>query len=489
MYLNRRNFLKSAGAASFLLAGGNLVFGNEKKRDKPNIVLFLADDLGWHQIGCYGSKFYETPNIDKLAAESMKFTDAYAAAPVCSPTRASIMTGKYPARLHLTQYIKAGSPSDEKLTVPDWTAYLPLEELTAAELLKDAGYTTGHFGKWHLNKDKDYELGRPGDPGSQGFDDVLTTHKPGAGPESPYENDAHHVRQITERAVSFIEANKDKPFFCYISHNSIHDPEIERDELIEKYRNKPGADNDVQQGHNNPVQAAMLETLDKSLADVLRKLEELDLQKDTLFVFFSDNGHLGPKDCSPLRGSKADIYEGGIREPLIVRLPGVIEPGSVCREPVISTDFFPTFAEIAGSDVSSPNVDGESIMPLLRQSGKLKRDAIFWHYPHYHHDGVGPSGAVRKGDYKLIEWFEKSIEGRHAEGAFELYNLREDLSEQNNLAEKMPEKVNELYKDLKQWRKDVGAQEMPLNPDYQQADAENPFHTACNSGQSRADRT
>ncbi|WP_161944620.1 sulfatase [Sedimentisphaera salicampi] len=485
--------MKSSGAAaaSFLLAGGNCgsVFGSQKLRGKPNIIFFLADDLGWHQAGCYGSTFYETPNIDKLASEGMKFTDAYAAAPVCSPTRASIMTGKYPARLHLTQYIKASSPSDEKLLTPDWTAFLPLEEVTIAELLRKAGYASGHFGKWHLNKDKDYQLGRPGDPGSQGFEDVLTTHKPGAGPESPYENDAHHVRQITERAVSFIEANRENPFFCYISHNSIHDPEIERKELIDKYRAKPGADNDTGHGHNNPVQAAMLETLDKSLASVLKKLEELDLQNDTLVVFYSDNGHLGPKDCSPLRGSKADLYEGGIRVPLIIRWPDVIKPGSVCSEPVISTDFLPTFAEIARSSISSLTVDGESLMPLLKQSGMLKREAIFWHYPHYHHDGVAPSSAVRKGDYKLIEWFEKSIDGIHTEAAFELYNLKADLNEKNNLAEKKPEKVNELYEDLKNWRKNAGAQKMRLNPKYKPADETKSSSAAYDCEQSRADRT
>jgi arylsulfatase A-like enzyme len=234
----RRTFLKAVGAAAAPLAVTQRMsfcraIEAGASREKPNIVLILADDLGWHQLGCYGSDFYETPVLDRLASQGMRFTDAYAAAPVCSPTRASIMTGKYPARLHLTDFIKGGSPLDRKLLVPEWTPYLPLEEVTVAEALKSAGYVCGHFGKWHLNRNKSYSPGRMQDPGSQGFDTVLTTHKPKAGPESPYENDWHHVRRITAQAIDFIEKNKDRPFFCYIPHNTIHRPEIERQELIE----------------------------------------------------------------------------------------------------------------------------------------------------------------------------------------------------------------------------------------------------------------
>lgn len=463
----RRRFLKvmGIGAASFALSGCARHTG-KVSRKKPNIVFILVDDLGWHQLGCYGSNFYETPNIDQLAKQGMKFTDAYAAAPVCSPTRASIMTGKYPARLHLTNYIKGGSPKDKKLLTPDWTAYLPLEEVTIAEALKGAGYVTGHFGKWHLNKDKNYKPGRPGDPGSQGFDDVLTTHKPGKGLKGKYEEDWHHVRQITDRAIAFIKENKDKPFFCYIPHNTIHRPEKERKELIEKYRKKPGADNQEKYGHNNPIQAAMLETLDNNVGTVLRNLDELNLSDNTIVVFFSDNGHLGPKDRKPLRGSKADLYEGGIKEPLIVRWPGVVKPGSQCNVPVISVDFFPTLLEVAGLRVTDPTVDGESLLPLLKRTGKLEREAICWHYPHYHHQGVAPSGAIRCGDYKLIEWFEKSVDGIDTPSALELYNLRNDTNEQHNLAGEMPEKAAELCGKLRQWRKSVGAQEMVRNPKY-----------------------
>ncbi|HUT30378.1 MAG TPA: sulfatase [Sedimentisphaerales bacterium] len=466
--MNRRDFLKGIGigTASVVLTrlGGSAgVFGADSSGKRPNIVFILADDLGWHQLGCYGSTFYETPNLDSFAKEGMRFTDAYAACPVCSPTRASIMTGKYPARLHLTDFIKGGSPKNKKLLTPDWTFYLPLEEVTIAEALKSAGYTCGHFGKWHLNKDKKYKLGRPMDPGSQGFDDVLTTHKPGAGPGSKYEEDWHHVREITERSTAFIENNKDKPFFCYVSHNSIHRPEMEKDQLVAKYANKPDADKDKEYGHNNPKQAAMLETMDKSVGTLLKKLDELNMRDNTIVIFFSDNGHLGPKDCKPLRGSKADLYEGGIRVPMIVRWPGVVKPGAACDVPVISIDFFPTLLEVVGVKVADPTVDGVSIMPLLKQAGGLNRDAIYFHYPHYHSQSIAPSGVVRQGKYKLVEWFEKSVDG-FSPAAVELYELEEDLNEQNNLAEKMPERAAELYSKLKNWRKSVGAQEMVRNP-------------------------
>jgi uncharacterized sulfatase len=472
--MNRRGFLRNIGigTASVVLTGcGDLAtaFGADSPRKKPNIVFILADDLGWHQLGCYGSKFYETPNLDRFAKEAMRFTDAYAACPVCSPTRASLMTGKYPARLHLTDFIKGGSPKDRKLLTPEWTPYLPLEQVTIAEALKAAGYACGHFGKWHLNKDKNYKLGRPMDPGSQGFDDVLTTHKPGKGPKSIYENDWHHVRRITERSVAFIDKNKDKPFFCYVTHNSIHRPEKETKELIDKYRKKPDADNDQKYGHNNPIQAAMLETLDKSVDTILKKLDALGLGKNTIVVFFGDNGHLGPKDSRPLRGSKADVYEGGIRVPMIVRWPGVVKPGSVCHVPVTSVDFFPTLLQTAGLKLTDNTVDGESLIPLLKQTGKLKRDAIYFHYPHYHNQGIAPAGAVRQGDYKLIEWFEKSIDGTDTPGALELFNLSEDLNEQHNLANLMPQKAAELYNKLKKWRKFVAAQEMTRNPAYKPA--------------------
>ncbi len=445
-------------SASLLCLFSSCVQSVSDLPEKPNIVFILADDLGQHQVGIYGSNFYETPNIDQLAAEGMRFNNAYAACTVCSPTRASIMTGKYPARLHLTDFIPGKVPDGVPLMVPDWTKYLPLEEITIAEALKSAGYTTGHFGKWHLNKDKKYTSGRPGDPGSQGFDDVLTTHKPGAGPDSRYEEDWHHVREITERAISFIEKNKDTPFFCYVTHNSIHRPEIEKEVLLSKYEKKSEA---AVGGRKNPIQAAMLETLDLSIGQILTKIKELNLERNTVVVFFSDNGQLGVKEGKPYRGSKGDLYEGGIRMPLVIRWPGIVEKGITCEEIVISNDFFPTLTEIAGIKQMPGEIDGISLISLLKDPDvNLNRDAVYWHYPHYHGSGLGPQGAIRQGQYKLIEWYEKSLFGR--EGALELYNLQKDPGEQNNLADEKPELTAKLWQELKSWRQQVGAQEMKI---------------------------
>jgi uncharacterized sulfatase len=460
--IDRRLFLKIMASELGLAVASARASAIPELKTKPNIVFILADDMSWHQLGCYGSRFYQTPNIDLLANQGMRFTNAYAAAAVCSPTRASILTGKYPARLRLTSFIPGVNTTNKRLLTPKWTKHLPLEETTLAELLKSQGYATGHFGKWHLNKDKNYQLQRPGDPRSQGFDDVLTTHKPGAGPESLYENDWHHVRQITERALAFIQNNKDKPFFCYIPHNTIHAPEKETENLIAKYAAKPNASPN---GACNPVQAAMIETLDKSVGTILQKLSRLNIDKNTIVVFFSDNGHLGPKNDSPFRGSKGDLYEGGIRMPLIVRWPQVVKPASICDEPVISNDFFPTFAEIAGAPTMTADLDGISLVPLFKNHGaRLNRDALYWHFPHYHAQGLAPSGAIRRGKYKLIEWFEKSIYGE--KGAFELYDLANDPAERNNLADSMPDRAADLHRRLHTWRKQINAQLMTANPDY-----------------------
>ena len=432
----------------------------EANNKKPNIVFILADDLGIHQIGAYGSTYYETPNIDQLARDGMSFSNAYAAAPVCSPTRASILTGKYPARLHLTDFIPGKFKPGQKMKVPEWTKYLPEEEETIAEILKSEGYVTGHFGKWHLNIDKEYQLGRIGDPGSQGFDDVLTTHKPNTGPESKFDNDKHHVKEITQRALKFIEKNKENSFFCYIPHNSIHAPETEDSLLIAKYTSKPASDG--KGGYYNPVQAAMLETLDNSIAEIMKKLKELNLEENTIVIFFSDNGQLGGKNGIPFRGSKGDLYEGGIRMPLIIRWPGVIKPGTLCEELVISNDFYPTLSELAIDNNYKSNTDGLSLVPLLKNfSAKLQRNTLYWHYPHYHGSGLGPQGAIREGKYKLIEWFDESID--NGRGAFELFDLVKDPGEQNNLIDSHSELTSRLSDKLKTWRANVGAQVMLRN--------------------------
>ena len=464
--MDRRRFLGLMGAS----AAGLAVSGSawSKGGTKPNIVFILADDLGRHQLNCYGNPFYETPHIDALAAQGVKFTDAYAACPVCSPTRASIMTGKYPARLHVTDYIPGNPYPHARLKTPDWSKQLPPEEITIAEMLKEAGYVSGHFGKWHLGVDEKAAPGRPGQPDSQGFDDVLVTEKPkstqAARATADPEYDAHHAREITDRAISFINNSKDRPFFCYVAHHLVHRPEMEYGPQIIKYATKPEASNKM---GNNPVLAAMVETLDTQVGRLLATLEESGLADKTLVVFFSDNGDLyGREGLKPYYGAKADLYEGGIRMPLIVRWPGVVKPGRESVEMVSSIDFFPTFAEMAGVKLKDSTVDGISILPALTQSGLLKRDTLYWHYPHYHKLGIGPSGAIREGKYKLIEWFEKSIEGPKTEGALELFDLGADPGERHNLVSKMPDEALRLYEKLRAWRKTVNAQEMARNPEY-----------------------
>ncbi len=467
--MNRRHFLCAAGAMT-LLAGT----GRARAEHKPNIVLILADDMGQHQAGCYGNPFYETPNLDRLAATGMKFLNGYAAAPVCSPTRAAIMTGKYPARLHLTDFIPGNLYPYAKLRTPDWRKSLPLEEKVLPEMLADAGYVSGHFGKWHLSVDKEYAPGRPGDPDTRGFSDVLALDKPDSGAAvqagADPEYDAHHVREITDRAIAFIEKNREHPFLCYVSHSAIHQPVMEYTPRILKYANKKDASNHM---GNNPVIGAMVETLDKQVGRLLDTLDALQLAENTLVIFLGDNGdYFGREGLKPLYGSKGDLYEGGVRVPFLMQWPAVIPAGTECAEPVCAIDFFPTFAEMAGIALNDPAVDGVSLLPAMKQCGALERDALYWHYPHYHTLGIAPSGSIRQGDYKLIEWFEKSIEGVETPGALELFNLREDPGERHNLAAAMPEKVRDMYEQLKAWRASVGAQEMERNPNYDPEKAE-----------------
>jgi len=461
--MNRREFIKYAAFTAWCSARQRLLplsAAPSEKKSRCNFIFILADDFGWSQLGCYGSGYYQTPNIDRLAREGMRFTDAYAAGPVCSPTRASIMTGKYPARLHLTDFIAGSSFPYEQLQQPNWQKHLPLEEVTIAEMLNSAGYVTASFGKWHLSIAKKPPQSAPYDPDKQGFDEVIITEKPASNQNS--EKDAHNVDLITEKSLAFLDKNKDKPFFLYVAHNVVHDPVMGKKTLIAKYKSKP----DSQLPENNPVLAAMIEDLDDSVGGILKKLEELKIADKTIVVFFSDNGGLEKSaKQTPLRSGKANLYEGGIRVPLIVRWPGVVKVGSTCDEPVISVDFFPTILDILSLRNTTRNqLDGVSILPLLRQTGGLGRQAIYWHYPHYHSAGLGPSGAVRAGDYKLIEWFDKTICGAGDE--FELYDLRRDIGEQKNLAKELPQKVGELSKALADWRRRVGAQMMTPNPGY-----------------------
>jgi arylsulfatase A len=429
---------------------------------QPNVVLILADDLGWTDLTCYGSDFYETPNLDRLAKDGMKFTQNYSACTVCSPTRAALLTGKYPARLHVTDWIPGQMPDNPKLLVPDWTKYLAHEETTLAELFKSAGYTTATMGKWHLGDEAYY-------PEKHGFDlNIAGTDK--AAPPSylapwkiPTLSDGKDGEYLTDRlaheAVKFIERTRDRPFFLYLPHFAVHTPVQGRPDLVEKYKRKlkPGL------AQTNPAYAAMVESLDSAVGRIRDTLDELEIADDTIVIFTSDNGGRVPTTSNrPLRFGKASAYEGGVRVPLIVHWPGVTTAGSVSETPVITMDLYPTLLEMAGlSDGADRRTDGVSLVPLLRQSGALAARNLFWHYPHHQHYQLGgsmPYGAIRSGDFKLIEFFD--------EMSVELYNVKEDIGEQRDLAKMMPDKVKELRTLLHSWREDVGAQMPTPNPAY-----------------------
>jgi len=466
--LTRRTMLRLMGAGALGLgaaaaatrAGRALAAGPAAGvQTKLNFVFFLIDDMGWMDLTCQGSKFYETPNIDRLASQGMRFTNAYAACPVCSPTRASIMTGRYPARLHVTDWIAGQNRPNAKLRIPDWTQYLPLEEVTIAEALKPAGYATASMGKWHLGGPEYW-------PDKQGFDVNFAGTGQGQPPSyfAPYKIETipsapdgeYLTDRLAEEACKFIDASKDRPFFLYLPHYAVHSPLMAKKEMIEKFRAKA----DPASGQKNPTYAAMIQSVDESVGKVCAKLDDLKLADRTVVIFMSDNGGVaGATSNAPLRAGKGTLYEGGIREPLIVRWPGVVKAGTTSDEVVISVDFFPTILEMAGVAYEpGPKhaLDGISFVSVLKQAGKLTREAVYWHYPHYHN--TTPGGIIRAGDWKLIEYFE--------DGRVELYNLREDLSETKDLAAASPEKAAELRKKLADWRTSVGAQMCTPNPDY-----------------------
>jgi arylsulfatase A len=439
----------------------------------PNIIFILVDDWGWTDAGCYGSKFYETPNMDRLAAEGVRFTQAYSACTVCSPTRAAVMTGKYPARLHVTDWIAGHRRPHAKLKIPDWTMQLPLAEKTIAEELKARGYATGNFGKWHLGNESFY-------PEHQGFDVNVggcfmgspgSYFPPYGIPNLKDERPGEFLTdRLTRDAAAFIEANKNRPFFVYLPHYAVHQPIAGKPEVVEKYRKKLAAGSDV---HTNPVYAALLESVDDSVGTLMRKLAELNLTDNTIIILTGDNGGLsglvnaqgwraGPTRNDPLRLGKGSAYEGGVRVPLFVKWPAGARPGTVSDTPVTSVDFFPTILEIVDSGASSarrpmtPASDGESLVPVLRGGTRLKRDAIFWHYPHYHPGSATPYSAIRDGDWKLIEFFEGD--------RVELYNLKDDVGEKSDLAAANTAKAAELRRKLAAWRSSVGAQLPEKNP-------------------------
>jgi len=451
----------------------------KKQSHAPNIVFILADDLGWADLPVYGNKFNEAPHITKLADEGMKFDNAYAACPVCSPTRASIQSGQYPARVGIIDFITGHWRPYEEVIVPkNRTQYLPLKNVTFAEKLKDAGYATGYFGKWHLG-------GGEHIPTNQGYDEQVVYH--GGGffgfgqkmiPPTEFPEDKVLAEALTDLSISFIERNRDKPFLLFLSHFDVHVQLDAQQELIDKYLDKEKVD-----GYpSNAVYAAMIENVDKSVGRIVAKLNELGLSENTIVIFFSDNGglvsrfdkipllaksklHIYESDTlqyiassnAPLRGEKGTVYEGGIREPFIVKWPGKVASGSLNHSVITSVDFYPTFLELAGVP-PDPNqiLDGISLVDLITKNQENYDRPIFWHYPVYHHDM--PAGAIRKGNYKLIE--------NLINGSLELYDLSDDIGETHNLAESMPEKVSELYGLLKAWQEEVQA-EFPIpNPDF-----------------------
>ncbi len=412
--------------------------------DRPNIVFILADDLGINDLGCYGRKDQKTPHLDRLAAEGMRFTNAYAACPVCSPTRAAILTGLHPARLRITTFLPGrGDAPSQKLLHPKIKQQLPLEVKTLAEYLKDAGYATACIGKWHLG-------GANFGPKQQGFD-FVHAGKPNTMPSETEGGKGEF--DLTAKANEFITSNKDKPFFLYLAHNTPHIPLAAKKELVEKYKNA-----------FNPVYAAIIEEMDTSVGRVLAKLDELKLTEKTIVVFTSDNGGLHvpelkedpPTHNSPWRAGKGFVYEGGIRVPMIVRWPGVVKPGTTSDVPAISTDWTPTFLNAAKLKPDT-DLDGVSLLPAL-EGQKIPDRNLYWHIPHYTNQGSRPGGAIRSGNtsWKLVVNYE--------DGSHELYNLAADPGESRDIANSRPAIAQGLRQQFDTWLKSVDAQTNEPNP-------------------------
>ena len=483
-----------------------------------NVIVFLVDDLGWSDVACYGSPFYETPNIDQLAAQGVRFTSAYAACHVCSPTRASLITGRYPASINLTDWLPGRRDFPfQVLKNVEINQHLPYGMLTLPRVLKEHGYSTAIIGKWHLGEDSASTL-------QQGFDMHIPDWDrgwPKDGYHFPYgmkgleegETGEYLTDRLTDEALKYLETNQGRPFFLYMSHFAVHDPIQGRSDLVDKYGLKlknnepaggqayilegpPGIEISNQNSYNgfrvfsdksvkikqhqdNIQFAAMVESMDESLGRILDKLEELDLGDNTLVIFYSDNGGMSAANFwdpdrvispdkvdeafstsnLPLRGAKGWLYEGGIRVPLIVRWPGSTLRGAVCDVPVTSPDLYPTILDLLDISYQPEDTDGLSMLPLLKGEERLEREAIYWHFPHYSNHGMqSPGGAVRSGDYKLLEYYE--------DGLVQLFNLKEDIGEQNDLSDLEPGKATELREMLHQWRKSTGARMMMPNPDY-----------------------
>jgi len=472
-----RNLLGGAAAATFCRGGSAQVSAANKK--PLNFVFLLIDDFGWMDFGANNPHcFYETPSIDRLARSGMNFTNGYAANPVCSPTRYSIMTGKYPSRVDATNFF-SGKRSG-RFNPGELNDRMPLSEVTLAEALKGHGYRTAFAGKWHLGPDEKYW------PENQGFDVNIggwATGWPHGGFFAPFENPrlkeypkgSHLPKVLTDESLAILDEYKDSPFLLYLAYYSVHTPLQGREDLIAKYEAKkdkllskdeaefgpeeqvwPGAkERRVRIRQCHAVYGAMVEAMDEQIGRVLDKLEQLGIADNTAVILMSDNGGLSTSEGSPtsnlpLRGGKGWLYEGGIREPFLIRWPGVTKPGSKCDVPVVSTDFYPTMLDMAGLPAKdAQHLDGVSLVPLLKGQEKTSRDAIYWHYPHYSNQGGFPGAAVRMGDWKLIERFE--------DGRVHLYNLAQDVGERKDLASQHPQRVRRMREKLHAWYRQVDA--------------------------------
>lgn len=440
----------------------------------PNIVLIYADDLGWRDLGVQGSRYYETPHVDRLAREGMRFTDAYSNAPNCAPSRAALLSGQYAPRTGVyTVGSAARGPADERALLPvDNETTLALEVVTIAEVLAEAGYATGHAGKWHLG-------GAGALPADQGFTWSIAGDARGAPPDYffPYSRGEQSIPglgdgeegeylpdRLVDESIDFIEREQDGPFFLYLSHYSVHTPIQAKAEITERYEGKDPVD-----GHANPTYAAMIESMDDGVGRILEALERLELAEETVVIFASDNGGFGPvTSMAPLRGSKGMLYEGGIRTPLIVRWPGRVEAGSISSEPVTGIDLFPTFAELAGAPLPTGQPsDGASLMPELTGSGASASRDLIWHFPAYLQADrsvsgtwrTTPASALRRGRHKVIHFFE--------DDRWELYDLDADMSEATDLSAREPELTEELRTSLQRWWADTDAfVPTQLNPQY-----------------------
>jgi len=443
------------------------------KKKLPNILFILIDDLGWKDLQCYGNTVHKTPNIDRLRSEGMMFTNAYSACPVSSPTRASILTGKNPARLQFTGHITANGrhryPEYGRIIPPQDKMYVGLEEIMISEALKPLGYKTISIGKWHVGDKEVYY------PIFQGFDVNIAGYAKGSPPTywAPYKNLAldwnpqienmdegkpgeYLTDRLTDEAIKFIKVNRESPFFIYLSHYAVHTPLEAPDSLIMKYKDKLKTNN----SQTNPVYSAMIENLDYNKGRLLAELNKIGIIENTIIIFCSDNGGTTEATTNtPLREGKGFLYEGGIRVPLIIKWPGIIVPGTTCDEPVISDDLYPTVLEMVGINGNSAEIDGLSLVPLLKENKQLKRDYLCWYYPHYSPQAQMPGHAIRKGSFKLIEHYDPV--------KIELFNLSEDVTEEHNIADSCPEKVTELKHTFEKWLNSMNPVKHTQNPNYQ----------------------